>query len=369
VRRIIAIAHKELLHILRDPRSLALAILQPMVMLLLYGYAINMDIKRLKVGILDLDQTQESADFIRRMTSGNFILDAGRVYTREEVEPSFRRHRFQAVLVFPKGYAKALSGGPVTQIQVLLDGADGTTASAADNYLKAVIALLSQEVNATGVPGGVAAPIQTRPRILYNPELESAHFIVPGLVALIMIQICALLTSIAITREKETGTLEQMLTTPVRPGQVIVGKVIPYLGIAILDAVLIFAVGTIVFGVPMEGSWLVLSGYSLLYLAISLGLGLLISAVARTQQIAMQMAQLMTVLPVMMLSGFVFPISSMPLPLQLLSRTIPATYYLKVVRGVMLKGEAWFPIEAAVMVAMAVLVLVMAARRFQERLD
>ncbi|HEY3296793.1 MAG TPA: ABC transporter permease [bacterium] len=368
MRRIWAVAAKEFLHILRDPRSLMLAILQPLIMILLYGYAIDMDIKRLRVGILDLDHTQQSADFVRRMTSSNFILDAGRVASREEVETDFRRSRFHAVVVIPYGYARSLTSEQTTPVQVLVDGADGTTASAAGNYLNAVIALLSRDIM-TEQFGTFKPPVEARTRVLYNPELISARFIVPGLVAVVMIMVCALLTSVAITREKESGTLEQILTTPIRPAQVIIGKVIPFVGIGVLDTAMVLAAGRFVFGVPMEGSWLVLTGYSLIYLVISLGLGLLISAITKTQQIAMMMAQLLTILPSMMLSGFIFPVTSMPRALQWFAHIIPATYYLRVIRGVMLQGESWFPFEGGIMILMAAILLGLAAKRFRVRLD
>jgi ABC-2 type transport system permease protein len=368
MRRIWAIAAKEFIHILRDPRSLMLALLQPLVMVLLYGYAIDMDIKRLRVGILDEDHTQQSTDFVRRMTASNFILDAGRVQSRDEIEADFRRSKYHAVVVIPYGYARDLTKKQNTPVQVLVDGADGTTAAAVSNYLNAVIALLSRDI-AQKEFGDFKPPIEARTRILYNPELVSAKFIVPGLVAVVMIMICALLTSIAIVREKETGTLEQILTTPVRPIQVIIGKVTPYVGIGAVDTAMILMAGRFVFGVPMEGSWLVLTFYSLIYLVISLGLGLLISAITKSQQIATQMAQLLTMLPSMLLSGFIFPISSMPRVLQWASHIIPATYYLRIIRGIMLRGESWFPFDGGVMVIMAVLILTLAAKRFRVRLD
>ena len=368
MRRIWALARKELLHIRRDPRSLILAILQPLVMVLLYGYAIDMDIKRLRVGILDQDHTLESADFVRRMTSSNFILDAGRVATRDEIDTDFRRAKYHAVLIIPYGYAKSLASQKNTPVQVLVDGADGTTAAAVSNYLNAVIALLSRDIARKEFPD-FKPPLEARTRILYNPELVSANFIVPGLVAVVMIMICALLTSIAITREKETGTMEQILTTPIRPAQVVIGKVLPYVGLGAFDTALILAAGKFVFHVPMEGSWLVLTGYSLIYLVISLGFGLLVSAVAKTQQVALQMAQLLTMLPSMLLSGFIFPLSSMPRVLQWVAHIIPATYYLRIIRGVMLRGEAWFPFDAGIMALMAVIVLTLAAKRFRLRLE
>ena len=368
MKRILAIARKEFLHILRDPRSLAVAILMPLMMVILYGYAIDMEMKRLRVAVIDLDRSVQSRDFVRRMTSGEFITSAGRLHSRDEIEPAFRKGLYHAVVILPDDYAESLVANPVTTIQVLIDGADGTTAATVDNYLNALIARANRELAAEQLGSG-AMPIEPRPRIFFNPELVSAHFIVPGLVAVVLIMICALLTSIAITREKENGTLEQILTTPIRAPQVIIGKVLPYLLIAALDAALVILIGRLVFSVPMEGSWLVLTGYSLIYLGVALGIGLLISAITESQQTAMMLALLITMLPSIMLSGFIFPIRSMPLPLQVISHLIPATYYLEIIRGIMLKGDAWFPFQAGVLSVMCVLILTLAARKFGARMD
>jgi len=192
---------------------------------------------------------------------------------------------------------------------------------------------------------------------------------VPGLTAVIMIMICALLTSIAVTREKETGTLEQILTAPIASYQVMVGKVVPYMLIAAIDTALVLIVGRLVFHVPMEGSWWVLAGYSLVYLFISLAFGLLISAISKTQQVAMLMALLITMLPSLILSGFVFSIASMPRVLQWIAHLVPATYYLRVIRGIMLAGRSWFPFEGGVMLLMAAGFMTLAVKRFKSRLD
>lgn len=367
MRRTWAIARKEMLHILRDSRSLAVAILMPLVLVMLFGYALNMELKDLKVGILDLDRTEASRELVRTMTSSSFIVDAGRLANRAEVEPGFRQGRFQAALVVPVGYHRDLAAGRNTTVQVLIDGADASTAATVDNYLRAVIETVNADLRVAGGPP-VPGP---RPvlRILYNPELVSSHFIVPGLVALILIMICALLTSIAITREKETGTLEQVLTTPVRPGQVIVGKLLPYLVLGAFDAALILVVGRLLFQVPMVGSVFALAGYSLLYVLISLAFGLMISALVKTQRVAMMMALTMTMLPALILSGFIFPVSSMPLPMQGIAHLIPATYFLRIIRGIMLVGRNWYPLEGGVMLIMAMGLLTLAVRRFGTRLD
>lgn len=368
MRAVIAIARKEMRHIVRDPRSLAVAIAMPVGMVILFGYAIDTELGNLTVGILDEDRSSSSRNLVTRMTSSGFIVDAGRLNSRAEIEPGFRRDRFRAVVVIPRGFAESLLREPVAGVQILIDGADATSAAAVDNYLNAVLALINRDI-ARNLHGAAVRPLEARARIFFNPELESTNFIVPGLVAIVLMMICALLTSIAITREKETGTMEQVLTTPVGPGQLVLGKVGPYLLIASADAAFVLAVGHLVFGVPMAGSWAVLAVYSLVYLLIALSLGLLISALAGTQRVAMMLALVATLLPTLLLSGFIFPLASMPVPLRLVSRLIPATYYLGVIRSVMLTGRAWFPAEAGAMVAMALVLMGMAVRRFRTRLD
>jgi ABC-2 type transport system permease protein len=368
VNRLWAIARKELLHIVRDPRTLIVAILMPMMMVLLFGYAINMELEHVPVAILDEDQSSATRDFIRRMTASHFIVDAARITSRDAIESGFRRGSFRAAVIFPRGFAESLVSDPATPLQLLIDGADGTTAATVNNYLQAVVARVNAEIIHDRI-GANRLPLQAQPRVFFNPELLSANFIVPGLVAVIMIMVGALLTSIAVTREKETGTLEQILTTPIAPHQLILGKVIPYMGIAALDATLVLAVGCLVFGVPMAGSWWVLSAYSVVYLVIALSLGLLVSTVSKTQQVAMAFALIVTMLPAIILSGFIFPIASMPAFLRVVSHLIPATYYLRVIRGIMLKGESWFPVEAGIMLLMAVILLTLATRRFKARLE
>lgn len=367
MRRVRAIARKEMLHILRDPRSLVVAVAMPLVLVVLFGYALDMELKDLRVGILDLDGSVASRDLVEAVTSSGFIVDAGRLAGRAEIEPGFRRGSFLAVLVVPRGFDRDLAAGGGAPLQLLIDGADASTAATVDNYLRAVIDLVDARLRVQGGPP--AAGPRPALRVLYNAELTSSHFIVPGLVAIVLVMICALLTSIAITREKETGTLEQVLTTPARAGQVIVGKLLPYLALGAIDAVLILVTGRLLFQVPMRGSVLALAGYSLLYVLISLAVGLLISAVVKTQRVAMMLALTMTMLPAMILSGFIFPVRSMPLPLQGVAQLIPATHFLHIIRGIMLVGRDWYPLEGGVMLTMAVGLLVVAVRRFGTRLE
>jgi len=368
MRRMIAIARKEVIHILRDPRSLAVVILMPMFMLLIFGYAIDMDLKQLKVGVLDFDSSPSSRAFINEMVASGFIVESERLNLRDQVETGFQEGRFRAVLVIPSGYGESLIERSISPVQILIDGTDGTTAASVFNYLNSVAARLNR-ASAVQVLGDLRIPIESRTRVFFNPQLVSANFIVPGLVALLMMMICALLTSIAITREKETGTLEQILTTPVGSGQVIIGKVVPYMVIAAIDTALVLGLGRFVFKVPMNGSWWILAGYSLIYLLIALAFGIIISTIAKTQQVAMIGALMATLLPSLLLSGFIFPIASMPVVLQTISHLIPATYYLKIIRGIMLKGVGMFPLDGGILLGMAVVSLTAAVLRFQRRLD
>jgi ABC-2 type transport system permease protein len=368
MRRITAIAFKEFLHILRDPRSLVVALVMPLMMVLLYGYAIDMELRRLPVAVLDLDHSNASRALITDIGSGGFIVTEPRIGNRDAIEPGFRRHAFLAALVIPRGHGRALARGENAPVQVVIDGADGSTASTVHNYLLAALELHNAHRGLESGKVRVGGPAPPAPVFRFNPQRVSSWFIVPGLAAVVLVMICALLTSIALVREKETGTLEQVLTTPMTPLELILGKIQPYLLIGVLDTVMIFAVGRFVFGVPMAGSWWALAGYTLLYLWVALGLGLLISAVTRTQQVAMLVALMVTLLPTLMLSGFIFSVSSMPLPLRIVSHAIPATWYLRIVRGVMLAGVNLWWKEALVLAGMGLLLTMAAMKRFSRRL-
>ncbi len=368
MNRVFAMARKEVYHILRDRRSLGVAILMPLFMVMLFGFAIDMELKHLPVAILDQDESPASRELIRQMTSGNFIDAVQRLRSRHEVEHGFRQGHFRAAVIIPRGFARQLERNPTAPVQVLIDGADATTAATVDNYLSAVLQLYTRQ-RQFGADGSAAALVDPRLRIDFNPELESAYFVVPGLVAVILMMICALLTSIALARERESGTLEQVLTTPVTAWQVIAGKLLPYVGLGAIDAALVLGVGRVVFGVPLAGSWMVLAAYSLVYVLIALSLGLLISAVSRSQRAAMMIAVVATYLPSLLLSGFIFELGSMPWPLRWLGHIIPATHYIRVIHGVMLKGQAWFPQELAIMSALLLVLTVAATRRFRATLE
>ncbi len=361
--RIRHIAIKEVRHILRDPRSLMIAILMPIMMTLLYGYAINLDIKNIKLAILDFDQTLESRELAGRFYNSGYFLRSLKEPNVTDPEKILRSGQASAVLVLQKGFSDALAKQEDFQVGLTVDGADANTANAVSSYCNIILNQYLQDQ----LPPGIQLPgVAISPKVLYNPDLKSSHFFVPGLIAVILMMISALLTSITIAREKETGTMEQLLTCPVSPREIIIGKVIPYIGLAFIDGILILLFAVIHFGVPFIGSILLLLLFGFIYITAALSIGILISTLVNTQQLAMSYAQLVTVLPSVMLSGYIFEIKNMPVALQYLTRIIPARYFLVIIRGIMLKGSGLSVLwaESIFLVLLTVLLLTVAIKRF-----
>jgi ABC-2 type transport system permease protein len=361
--RIITMAVKETRHIIRDPRSLTLVFVLPVFMILLYGYAVNLDIRHVQLALVDFDRGELSREMTRRMSASEFFEFTGTYNRVEQARREVLEGRAFGILVFPAGFSEDAykSGG---QAQLLLDGSDPNTATIIQGYFNSFVERFNLSLS------GGKAPFEVRPRILYNPDLESKIFIVPGLAGVLLMMVCALMTSVTITREKETGSLELMLTTPIHAYQVILGKVLPYVAIAFAEALVIVAVSHFWFEVPVRGSLLVLLVMTLGYVFCALALGIAISASVATQQVAMSIALVGTMLPSVILSGFIFPISSMPLPLQTISRAIPATYYLRIIRGVMLKDVGWAELwpELATMMGIGTVIMLIGMKKFATRM-
>ncbi|MFH1011248.1 MAG: ABC transporter permease, partial [bacterium] len=281
----------------------------------------------------------------------------------DDFERLFRAGEIKGGLVIPRGFGQSIATQFETPVQVIVDGSDGNVGQTILHYSEAVLMNFSADL----APRGSQALVEVRPRFWYNESLESANFIVPGLAAIILMMISALLTSLAIAREKETGTLEQLLAAPVHPMEIIIGKIIPYIALALLDGLLILAAGLLIFGVPFQGSPALLLLGTLIYLYPCLALGLLISTFARTQQFAMMLALVLTILPSVMLSGFIFPVASMPRLHQFLSSIIPATYYLQIIRGILLKGAgvSILAVQALALAAIGTVLLAVAVKNFK----
>ncbi len=366
MRRIRFIARKEIYHILRDPRSLAIALAMPIMMTFLYGYAINMDIENLTLAVIDRDNTEHSRALTEDFYASPYFSPPKTITDLTDPRQVFRNGQAHAILVIRPGFSRAVTNREEFTLGLLVDGSDNNIASAVRGYVNGLIMGFQQDL----LPPGAEVPgIRLRPRVLYNPDLKSSHFFVPALVALIMLMISALLTSITLAREKETGTMEQLLTAPVRPAEVLIGKLIPYIGLAFLDGILVLVFALLVFGVPFVGSETLLLGFGLIYVATSLSIGILISSLVRTQQVAMMFTVIATMLPSVMLSGFIFAIKNMPTLIQPLSQIIPATYFVTIIRGIMLKGAGLTILlpQAGALVLLMVVMMGLAARFFRTR--
>ena len=361
--RIFPVLIKEFIHIRRDPRSLMILFAIPLFMMFIFGYAIDMDLKHIRIGICDLSRTSESRHLIERLDASNYFDIALYVDRPDRAELLFQKRLVRAVVIFPGDFAHKLASEHQAAIGVITDGSDANSATLVQNHLEALF--MNHALVSASVEGRL--PVDGRFRVLYNPDQSSPVFVVPGLVAILMIMIGALLTSITIAREKETGTLEQILVSPVRPHEIILGKAVPYLVLAVSVALLIIFFGMHWFDVPMAGSWPWLLFCVILYLFTAVAIGLFISSMVHTQQVAMMFAMMATMLPSIMLSGFIFPVASMPLPLRAVSNLIPATHFLIIIRGIMLKGngpaELWLPVLA--MLVLGIFFIMLAVRRFR----
>lgn len=361
------IARKELRHILRDPRSLFVAIMLPLVMTMLYGYAVNLDIKNIRLAVLDFDHTTASRELIGSFYHTEYFIPPTEVPDLMDPEAILKRGDANAVLTIPHCFSKALTTWQHYELGLLVDGADANVSAAVTNYSNAVVSgfVMRHLPPGTTVPG-----VDLSVRILYNPDLKSSHFFVPGLIAIILMMISALLTSVTVAREKETGTMEQLLTAPVTSRQIIIGKVIPYIFLALFDGILVLLLAVFHFGVPFNGSIALLFFFGVIYVIAALSLGVLISTLVKTQQLAMMASLIVTVLPSVMLSGFIFEIKNMPQLLQYLTYIVPARYFLLIIRGIMLKGAGldtlWH--QAAALVVLTIIMLALAVRNFKLKL-
>ncbi len=374
--RTLAVAHKETLHIVRDPRSLIAALGLPVVLLVMYGFAVDFDLHSLPFAVVDHDASPASRRLIDTCASTHGFRFIGLLPSETDAERLFEQRRALVVLVIPPGFQRHLKSGREAPLQLLLDGADGSTANIAQAYATNAVAaagraLTQHELLVAGVPKHMLrAVIEVRTRVLYNPDLQSRLFLVPGLIGLILTMLAALLTSGVVVRERERGSFELLAASPVSARELVVGKLLPYFVLATADVVVTVAFGWVVFGVAPQGSLLLLFALALAYVAASLATGLLISCAAATQHTAMQLAIMATVVPTMTLSGFAFPVRNMPLPLQYLSQVLPATHFMVIVRGIILKGVGltalWLP--ALKLVVIAAVLITLAIRRFRKTL-
>ncbi len=366
MRKIKFIAIKEFYHILRDPRSLAIAIVMPIMMTFLYGYAINLDIENITLGVIDYDHSTASQHLIDRFYNSPYFSPPEVEMNYDDPQQMFRSSQTSGILIIKPGFADALKNRQSFSLGMLIDGSDNNLSAAMQNYSSIVLKnyLLDQLP-----PGQNLSGINISIQVLYNPDLKSSHFFVPALLAMILLMISALLTSITIAREKETGTMEQLLTAPVTPFEILLGKIIPYIVLAFLDGILVLILSLFLFSVPFQGSILLMLLFGIIYVATSLSFGILISSLVKTQQVAMMFALVTTLLPSVMLSGFIFAIKNMPLPLQIISNIVPAKFFVTIIRGIMLKGAGLeiLAVQGLYLLIQMTVLIVIASKKFNTR--
>lgn len=340
------IAWKELLQLRRDRMTLAMMAVLPIVQLLLFGYAINTDVRHIPTVIYDQDHSAASRELQQSLRVTGFYDLLGEVKSYSEIERALRSGKARAALVIPARYASSLRSGKASQLQLIVDGSDPQTVGSAINTASGLVAQRSSELmlaklSRAGGGAGALQPLTLEPSTWYNPELRTAVYVVPGLIGVILTMTMVMLTAMAIARERERGTLEQLIVSPVRRVELVLGKILPYTVIGYVQMSLILLAGRVVFDVPLVGSLRLLYVLSFLFIAANLAIGLFFSTLAKTQQQAMQMS-FFFLLPNILLSGFMFPFESMPRPAQFISQGLPLTHFLRIVRGITLKG-ATFP--------------------------
>jgi ABC-2 type transport system permease protein len=358
---------KEFRHILRDRRTLLILFGMPVAQVLLFGFVLTNEIKNAAIAVLDPSKDSESIALVNKLTSSGYFRLEKNVASAEELEPAFRTGRIKMAVVFPDDFSQKLPTGEA-QLQLLGDASDPNTATTLINYANAIIADWQTGRNADRLS---ALPlIVTETRMRYNPEQKGAFNFVPGVMTLILMLVSAMMTSITIAREKELGTMEVLLVSPLKPIQIILGKTAPYLALSFVNAIVVVLLGIVVFGMPMSGSVLLLAAECVLYMFVALSLGILISTRAKDQMTAMFMSALGLLMPTMLLSGFIFPRESMPQVLQWLGSVIPATWFNPVIKGIMIKGVGLEVLwkETLVLGGMAVFFLALSMKNFKDRL-
>ncbi|RMG67332.1 MAG: ABC transporter permease [Bacteroidetes bacterium] len=372
MKRFIGFVRKEFYHIFRDPRTLLILFGMPVVQILLFGFAVTNEIREARIAILDPAPDAVTREITQKLLSSGYFLLEARLHDATEIEAAFRRGEIKQVVVFEAGFARKLQREGQAMVQVVSDGTDPNTAQTLLSYTSGIIQGYQREQRvAAGGSGSLPLQIEVAPRMRYNPEQKGVFLFVPGLITIILMLVSAMMTSISITREKEMGTMEVLLASPMQPAQVILGKVTPYVFLALVNAVSILLLGKYVFGVPVVGSIALLMAESLLFIIASLSLGILISTIAKTQQVALLISLMGLMLPVILLSGFLFPIENMPLPLQLISNIIPARWFIIIVKAIMLKGSGLALIwkETLILLGFTLFFLAVSVRKFKVRLE
>lgn len=368
MKRFIGFVTKEFYHIFRDKRTLFILFGMPIAQIILFGFAITNEINNVNIAILDQSKDVATQKIIAKINASKYFVVKQNISHENEIENVFKKGKVKAVLVFENHFIKNLETKKQAKVQVITDATDPNIANTVTNYVNAILQNYTQQLNRNN-PTGYS--IQTQTQLYYNAELKSVFNFVPGVMTIILMLVSAMMTSISITREKEMGTMEVLLVSPLKPFQVIIGKVFPYIFLSIINATIIVLLGYFVFKMPIVGSLFLLAFESILFIITALSLGILISTVTDSQQTAMMISLFGLMLPVIILSGFIFPISSMPLPMQIISNIIPAKWFIIIVKAVMLKGASVSVIwkETLILIGMTAAYILLSIKKYKIRLE
>lgn len=365
MKQFIGFFRKEFIHIIRDFRSLMILLLMPVIMMLIFGYAINMDIKNAGIAIMDLSGDDMTREITAKMLSSGYFELQDIITDQDYAEELFQEGSVKEIIIFEQDFSRKYHSEGLAKVQILADASDPNNANMLVNYTNGVIAnyLIQKQISQF-------LPLQIQSRFRYNENLESVYMFVPGLIALLVMLISTMMTSISITREKESGTMEAILVSPLKPWQIVLGKVAPYAFIALSNLIVILLMGTFVFGVPYRGSLVLLLAVCLLFIFMALSLGILISIISSNQLMAMLVSMVGLLLPTILLSGYVFPIANMPDWLQVVSAVFPARYFITALKAVMLKGLGLMYIwkEVLIILGMMMFFLGVSIKKFKIRL-
>lgn len=368
MKRFWGFVRKEFIHIFRDKRTLLILFGMPIAQILIFGYVVTNEIKEARVAVYDKSKDAITHELTDKIISSGYFKLAKRIEDDSQIEETFQEGEIKEIIVFETRFAEKLMNEGSAKVQILLDATDANMANLLQSYTSGIIQDYSRNIR---VQQGQVPVIRAQSRMLFNNELKGVYMFVPGTMALILMLVTAMMTSISITREKETGTMEVLLVSPLKSVQIIAGKVMPYVSLAFLNAVVILALGYLVFDMPVHGSIPLLLAETLLYIVMALSLGIFISTVSPTQQVAMFISMFALLLPTMLLSGFIFPVENMPWPLQWLSTIIPAKYFIILIKNIMIKGTGLLFIwkETLVLFLMTLVFLGLSIRNFKVRLE
>ncbi len=363
MNRFIAFVKKEFLHIFRDYRTMLILFIMPIAQILIFGFAITTEIKDASIGILDKSKDEVTRELTQKLLSSGYFNNDAYLTSESQIEPAFNDQRVKMVVVFEPEFSRNLQTEGTAKVQLVCDASDPNQARMLSQFAEGIFTSYTSQ--------GVVMGIQPEVRMFYNESLEGVYMSIPGIMAMILMLVSAMMTSISITREKEYGSMEVLLISPLKPLQIIMGKVTPYVMMALINAVSILALGYFVFGVPVKGSIVLLLMECLLFTVLALSLGILISTVAKNQMVAMFMSMFALMLPVILLSGFIFPVENMPLPLRILSNIIPPKWFIIIVKTIMLKGGGLLYVwkETLILIGFVVLFVTLSVKKFKIRLQ